>query len=321
MALYSGAVYRHGHMGYVRWAAQNAKLIALNTLTCPALQTCTTDLGPCELAPWNCNDNTVPVDGVSVSRSQGQVPTRREWDFSSNVQVADGSMFPYFVRNRTTPSVGYAGLTPLVFETGFNNDFGADISAGWQGMDTLPNEVTFEFAESRPITARMGLIPVVVRERTTGQVPGAYASDILMWQHCQFTNQSIDYHDLFASATISFRNNIDRRGARQQYGALGAEDALSRCVYGLVPGMEVVGISLRMHDRLPSALRNPATWGDMMFYGAHPAGTATRRYLQIEIANEVLTRQGMGGAAANAGVEFTAELAAYGAVAITAGTL
>jgi len=322
MALYTSAQYRAGHQGYVAWKAQTAQLVYPHTITDPSLQSGLTNVfGPCSLPSEDITENVTEVRGVGSSMALGHVPGRREINLALRGNVADATLLAHAFRNRTTPSASgrNKGLTRLCLETGTDNVFGDGIGA--QHLDAVINSLSFRSAEGQPITFDMNIMSMVALPQPSPQTDvTAPDGDVLIWAHQSFGVGGTDYHPILAGVDFSIDNGVQRQGCRQQFGALGTTElAISRTPESLTPTAETLRFSVRLHDDLPTAMRDTDSWGAVTLRWEQAGTGAGRRYLQLVIDYNYVNRRGRQQADANGLLSWSCDIASR-AVAMTTGT-
>lgn len=315
MALFTGANYKVGFQGYMKFSDQGARLVLPHTITSPGEQAAATLVGPCQLPGWNRNDNFRPVEGIGSAKDLAQVPGRRECDFRTQLLVADGTILQRAIRTHAIPgTAGTAkGLRLMTVEIGTDSDY--DDQYAIQSLDSLFSSLRLEYAENQMLTADMEFWCTAFVDATPDASVGAPASDVLLWQYLTWTVGVTDYKPILSRVSVSVNNTLERVGSRNQIGELGSEDPISRTPYSIVPKMEKLQVQYGLHDDLPTDLVDSDDWGTVTLYAATPDGT---RDLTIEIEASYLNRRGQGQTGANNMLTFTADTASHG-ITITPG--
>jgi hypothetical protein len=264
------------------------------------------------------NENWRPLESIGQSRDMAQLPGRRERDFRTRIDIADGTFLDYAIRDRTDPDkVGTVkGLQLLTLEAG---TFGAYGDAyAFQYIDSLMNTIAFSFAENQNVTADVNLWCMAsLKQPTPISAITVPDSDVLIWSHSSVTIDGTDYHNILSRVSVNINNNLQRQGMRQQYAAIGGtEPEISRGCYAILPTLEKLQISYGLHDKLPDDMMDTDDWGAVTLRAEQPGGG---KYVQIVIDQNYLNSFSQEQAAANGLLTFGAQTASQ-AIAITTGT-
>lgn len=331
MPIYTDAIYRAGYQLYLGWVKQTAHVVALDATSDPTPPSGATTLGLCRPPALEQAENFMPVESIGAMRDVSFVPGRREPVIRSQIAVSDFSAFanaattPSYVaiRNHTTPSGSglVNGLQLVTLHLGAGTAFGTGM--GWAGVDSLCNSLRVAYAEGQPVTADVEFWPLAVVPVASPydrhSVPTGTAAQPLVWQQLTWQVGSTDYKPILAGVTIAIANNLQRIGSRPVLlGQGGAELAISRCAYRIIPGLEKLQVSYQLHDRLPAALEKTSDWGQVVLRAEQPGTGAGRCYLQITIDHSFLNRVAMPATGPGQQVTFTADVAAF-AVSMDAG--
>jgi len=321
MGLYGSGNFRAAHQGYAHYKLQTSRLVAMSAVADPSLQgTVNTAIGVCSLPALNRDEGIRDVEGIGASRDLAKVPGLRTYTMQTRIEVANGTFLTYAIRDRSDPDKAgtVGGLQLLTIETGTDPAFGDGYAE--QALDCLINSLSLDIAENQNLVADVEIWPAVALEQPSPATIVLPAADVLYWSNLTVKDAGgTDYHSILSRASVRVQNGLQRRGMRQQFGALGtAELAISRTCYKIVPLLEKLTLSYGLHDRLPSALRDTDDWAAVTLR-AEAAGTgAGRKYVQVVVDHNYLNRQGRQQAPANQMLTWTVDTASY-AVAITSG--
>ncbi len=314
MGLYANAEYRVGFQGYLKYKTQAGLLVPTTQVVDPSIQPgVDTVVGPCQLPAWNINDNFSPVEGIGSAKDVGQHPGRRECDIRTQLFVANGELLEWAVRDHTTTPVDVStvkGLKLLCLEIGTDADYGDEYAK--QALDALFSSLRVECAENQKVTADMEWWAVGMIDATPDTSVGVPESDVLIWQYITWDINGTDYKPILSRVTVSVNNTLERVGSRNQLGATGSEEEISRTPYGIRPKMEKLQVQYGLHDKLPDALLTGADWGTVTLHAEQPGAGAGRKRLDIEIDANYLNRRGQGQVGANNMLTFTADTASHG---------
>jgi hypothetical protein len=326
MALYGGAKYNAGYMGYMRATNQASQLCPITQITDPALQTMSgaTLIGPGGQPSYQINENQGFVDTIGSGRSEGQYPGRRECQFGQRIEVADATFLTLGLRSHTVPgtrATGFVnGLQLFTAEFGVASDY-ADTSWAMQGIDCLMNSVRMEFAENQAATAQVDVWPICLLEQTSPAAKGLPTYRVpITWQTISWMVGGVDYKPLLAGLSVGWQNGLQRVGVRNVLGTGGVEYAISRTCNEIIPGLEVLQMQARLHGRLPAGglAAVGSGIGAFTIYGEVPGFGAGRPCVTIVITYNYLRTVGGQEAQANAVLGFTADYAAR-YIAVTPG--
>ena len=331
MAQYAGAHFRAGHMGYVGFQGQTVRLVGASAVADPALPGGEyAHIGACPYPGWDENNNIGDVESAaSNGQDLSKYAGRREHVVRTTVEIANGAIFAndlnYLIRNRTTPAASglYKGLRVCSLHFGCEQVYSEEDFAKIP-VDCLMNSVGFTFAEGQPVRAAVEWWPTAVLESATGyNVTTTPPGDVLVWQHCSFTNNGTDYYPIMARVSPTITNNLIRVGMHKEIWTNPTTEArISRTVLGIVPGVEKITMGMEFHDEPPAILRQPYNWGTFIMRAEHPAANyyATKRFFQIALTANWTGRVGQPEIAPGQPFQFTSDVAGIGCV-ITAGTV
>lgn len=335
MTIYANAAYRVGHMGYCQYKGQSAPRVAPGATTDPDCSgdTGTVAIGPCSVPGYDRSENMQPIESAgNMALDLENIPGRREESIRTTVQVANGAFFAdtakAIIRDRTTPQAAglRKGLQLHSVYMGIGSQFNYQRMTH-VGVDCLVNSVGFNIAEGRPLTANVEWWPIAICEEDADLTPAVPDAGVLNWGHLAVTNNGTDYHPILGGVRLQASNNLMRIGMRKELATGGVEEKISRTPYSIEPGMEKIMASLTLHDLLPQGMRREGKWTEVASVGlrvraAHPDSgyVTTRRYVQIDIGDICLAREGLQEVAAGRPYSWSVDLTAIGA-SITAGVV
>jgi hypothetical protein len=322
MALYADGLINAGHQGYGFWAAQAAELVALDSITDPALQSgVSTPMGLMAFPGAQITDNFQAIETIGSSRDVSEQPGRREVTLNSRIQIADGTFLLNALRDRTKlDDAAYRlGLPLFTAETGVGSDFGAGGSWANQYVDCLIDSLRIDFREGQPVNAEVQIMAMCELAQTSPQALAIANGDVLMWTHLSWIVDSVDYRSILSETSVQINNGCQRTGIRNIYLDGGGDElAISRTPLKIVPMIEKASVDFGFYDRLPAALNSTADLGTLTMRAEQPGSGAGRNYLQIAIDHNYLNRRNLAQVPANQIMRRTFNFASYGVV-ITAG--
>ncbi len=292
--VYSGSKYRSGQQAFLKYGMETG-MLAPDASVLGALPTLNV-AGYIDQPRVSNPEGTQGVDAIGDYVEIDTVEGNREPSMSFTAKLGDATILRSALRSSALG--GYMCLPVMALVTGALDTCGID-PFSWAMRYALINSLTLNFQEgsASPVTANIEAMGLAMDETVAAQTltrsqMAAVGGRILTWHHVNWLIGSTCHRVILRSARVTVQNNLQRDGARLDYGA---DVALSRTNYAIIPGQEKLQVSYQLKDKLPNALwraaKDSGNWGSIQLVASNSrtAGVGNVRTVTTTIANNRLS--------------------------------